>query len=77
MDVIRDVRGRVVCKGDPCIGLIETRYCKFVVRTVLGKGESISIEREGTITKTISQRRKSGKRIAGRTYRGVRAHYPL
>ena len=53
MDVIRDVRGRVVCKGDPTIGMIETRYCKSVVRTVLGKGESISIEREGVITKII------------------------
>ena len=53
MDVIRDVRGRVVCKGDPTIGMLETRYCKFVVRTVLGKGEFISIEREGTITKII------------------------
>ena len=53
MDVIRDLRGRVVCKGDPTIGMIETRYCKFVVRTVLGKGESISIEREGVITKIL------------------------
>ena len=53
MDVIRDVRRRFVCKGDPTIGMLETRYCKFVVRTVLGKGEFISIEREGTITKII------------------------
>ena len=53
MDVIRDARGRVVCKGDPIVGVIETRYCKFAVKTVIGKGESISIEREGVITKII------------------------
>ena len=53
MDVIRDVRGRVVCKGDPNIGIIETRYCKFAVKTVLSKGESISIERDGSITKIV------------------------
>lgn len=59
MDVIRDARGRVVCKGDPIVGVIETRYCKFAVKTVIGKGESISIERDGSITtifRTIDNR---------------------
>ena len=53
MDVIRDARGHVVCKGDPVVGLIETRYCKFAVKTVIGKGESISIERDGSITRIM------------------------
>lgn len=53
MEVIRDVKGRVVCKGDPALGMIETRYCKFAVKTILGKGESISIERDGIVTQII------------------------
>lgn len=53
MDVIRDVRGKVICKGDPTSGIIETRYCKFAVRTALGKEESIAIERDGLITTII------------------------
>ena len=53
MDVIRDSRGRVVCKGDPAVGIIETRYCKFSVKTSLGKGESMAIERDGLITTII------------------------
>lgn len=53
LDVIRDARGRVVCKGDPMQGIVETRYCKFAVRTALGKGESIAIERDGLITTII------------------------
>ena len=53
MDVIRDSRGRVVCKGDPVLGVIETRYCKFAVKTSLGKGESIAIERDGLLTTII------------------------
>jgi len=50
MDVIRDAKGRVVCKGDPVLGIIESRYCKFSVKTGLNHGESMSIEREGSIT---------------------------
>lgn len=50
MKVIRDCRGRVVCMADPRTGRLEAKYCKQIVRLTLGIGESITLEREGTIT---------------------------
>lgn len=47
---IRDVQGRIVCFADPHTGAVETKYCKQIVRLTLAIGESMTIEREGTIT---------------------------
>lgn len=53
MQIIKDKNGKVICKADPQWGLIETKYQKMTVRTTLAIGESISIEREDSVTRII------------------------
>lgn len=47
---IRDAHGRVACVADPLTGVIEIKYSKIFVQTVLEIGKSLTIEREGAVT---------------------------
>lgn len=47
---IRDEKGRVACVADPLTGIIEIKYNKIFVQTVLEIGKSLTIEREGVVT---------------------------
>lgn len=47
---IRDAKGRIACVADPLTGIIEIKYSKIFVQTVLEIGKSLTIEREGAVT---------------------------
>ena len=47
---IRDEKGRVACVADPLTGIIEIKYNKIFVQTVLEIGKSLTIERDGSVT---------------------------
>lgn len=49
--IIRDAKGRVACIADPLTGSIEIKYSKISVQTALEIGKSLTIEREGIVTK--------------------------
>lgn len=47
---IRDAKGRIACIADPLTGIIEIKYNKIFVQTILEIGKSLTIEREGGVT---------------------------
>lgn len=51
MEVIRDCKGRVACKGDAATGDVESAYKGHKTRTRLSIGEVFTIERDDIITK--------------------------
>ena len=51
METIRDCKNRIACKGDAATGLVESHYKGFEASTQLSVGASITIRRDGVITK--------------------------
>ena len=59
MEEIKDKKGKLICKGDPTTGTIESVYKGFRSSTNLPVGGSFTIEKEDTltiITRTTAER---------------------
>lgn len=50
MDIIRDCKGRVVCKANTSNGQIEIKYRDIVVRATVDIGSTYTVERDSVIT---------------------------
>lgn len=50
MEVIRDCKGHIACKGNATTGDVEALYKGHKTRTRLSVGEVFTVEREGVVT---------------------------
>ncbi len=50
MEIIRDYKGRIVCKANASDGHIEIKYRSLTIRATVGIGDTYTVEREGIIT---------------------------